>query len=746
MAKNTAEVVEFDNLFPLPEGEFSGTTRGARGDGFARVISDTDHTHATGETEMEVIDIETAASEVEKLVTDAIDFITSELLTEWEEAEEFFRGKSNIPKIEGRSQVTETVVRDAIRALKPSIMRVFAQAAKIVEYTPMNTSDTMSGAVADIQSLYANQLFWTSGGYKALLDSVHDTLLKKNGLLKTYFCEYSEIEYIEISDLLAEEYEVLINTPGVTVISSEVDTAIDGVTDTYAVELAYARKAGELKIEYVPLHEFFIDDGATSFTQFKVCGQQRNMTIGDAMMLGIDFDDLDALDGEDVEMKEGAGESIARRRYAKRGDDDGDTADPIMRRVLITEAYARFDLIGMSVPQLYRFYLGGTSHTLLRHDRVSEVPYSTICADPIPGTFFGNSIYDVLMEDQDTQTSLLRATCDNAHFSNNKRLAVHDSLVNMDDVLNNAVGYPIRVKQPGMIQEIGVQSSVGAMLPLLQHLGVTSNVKVGITDAAMGLDPDALQSTDKDAVRNTINLSQGQVELMARNIAETGLKDVFDKLLRLSMRHMSKEQVIELNSSYLPIDQSIFNPSMKLRTCVGLGTASQDMKLAGLQQVMQHQMMVITQFGWGNPIVPVAKLYNTIADMAAMMGLSNVGRYFTPISEEQAQQMQQKLQQAAQKPDPTAAIVKAEEIRGQTGLKKAEIEAQTELTLAQQQHAREIMKIMMNDDLSRDEMLQKLEIEAAKLGDNRVKTAAIIAKQRATQPGVPSSTTGGASQ
>lgn len=672
------------------------------------------------------MDLEEAVSSLQRHVEDAINFMESEIYPEIEAAEAFYDGETSLDLVEGRSQITDTVVRDVIRSLKPSIMRVFTQADEIVQYKPV---DHMTGALADYQTRYANQLFWDHDGYSVLMDVVQDALLKKVGMMSSTAVERETYEFRTLKNIMPATFVALSHEEDVYVVSYEKHP--NGSIDA---EIAIVTKKTELVQEYVPLYEFFVNDSATCPEDARVIGQRQSVAVGDCIAMGLDAD-WDEMDDIDLESTEVSGESERRRGYVV-DDKTGDAEkDPMMKTVLLTKVYARFDLAGLGEPQLYCFYLGGTSYEYIDHFREDETEYSRIVVDPQPGAFFGKSVFDWVAEDQDTRTSLLRATADNAHLSNNRRLAVNELMVNMDDVLDPRIGAPIRMRQPGMIQEIGVEPTVGSMLPLLKHLEEQTNNKVGVTQASMGLDPDALQSTDKEAVRNTIQLAQGQVELICRNIANYGLVKAFKRLLSLSITYKDDLQPIRLNDGLtMPISQRMFNPLMQMEVKVGIGTAGFDMKMAGLQATLQQQFSIIDRLGLDNPMVSAVQLYNTIADITAAYGLSNVNRYFNPISQEVAQMMQQRMEakaQAQQPPDPSAGLVQAETIKAQSNamVKKGELEQKTDSD--SKQHRYNLVKLLMDDDLRRDEMAQQLEIEAAAREDRAVDKESVRAEQDA---------------
>lgn len=672
------------------------------------------------------IDLEEAIKEVSSLVTEAISFMEGELHPKWERADEFMDGKTDLPTEDGRSKAVQTVVRDAVRALRPNMMRVYTETTAICAFSAANTLDMATAMIVDAQTAYCNQLFWNSGGYLALSDTIYNALVKKGGVLKSYYRETRHDSYYTLSQVTPEQLEALQQMPEVAIVEAEDDP----VTGLSQVEVAFRQTGGELAIESVPLVEFFVDDHATSPDDATVIGQRRVATVAEARSLGLDYDDWRTLtEDEPTKTSTGAGHR-SRVGYDKNMDLDG--RDLANHRFLLTEAYARFDLDGTGLPQLYRFWLGGMHHEYLGHDRVDDNPYSVAQVDPLPGAFFGGSIPELLDEDQNTQTSVLRASLDNAHLANNRRLAVHDTLVNMADVMNKALGAPIRVRAVGQIQEIGTESTLGTLLPFLEFLKTRGNDKVGVTNASMGLDPDALQSTDKNAVMNTIQLAQGQVELMCRNIAETGFAPAFVKLLKLSMRYRPASQSVFLNGYQVPVNQTMFKPELAITASVGLGTGNQMLKAQALQGIIEQQKEVIAEYGPDNPLCGLPMLMNSMIDLATLSGIRNMGRYFNQVTPELAQQLAAIAAEkaaAAQPEPPSAAIAMAEQIRAQSRIAEQQARSEMERETNGQKAVSELIKVLMQDDLARDKMAQELAIKNAELVGGQIDQIALAAEQ-----------------
>ena len=126
--------------------------------------------------------------DIENIVSDAIDnavdFVESEIAPDRIKAQRYFDGESDIGYEEGRSKVVSTKVRDTVRNIKPSLMRIFMSKDKAVEFVPKKPQDV---PLAEQATQFINWSFMESGGYRLLHDAFHDALVRKNGILKVYW-------------------------------------------------------------------------------------------------------------------------------------------------------------------------------------------------------------------------------------------------------------------------------------------------------------------------------------------------------------------------------------------------------------------------------------------------------------------------------------------------------------------------------------------------------------------------------
>ena len=447
------------------------------------------------------------------------------------------------------------------------------------------------------------------------------------------------------------------------------------------------------------------------------------MRAGDVVAMGYDPEIVYELDSYDSDTAITQEEVYQRQGYSDEGEDDN-ALDPSMMNVLITEAYMRVDVDGTGVPVLHKFICGGTSYKLMDYEPCDRVPLVKLEIDPEPYTFYGRSLAEILLDDQDASTSVLRGILDNVALTNSPRLGFVNGQVAIDDLLNNEIGGLIRMNQPGAVQDMSVPFVAGQTLSALTYLDKMVEAKSGVTQN-IALNPDALQSTTKSAVTAAVEAAAGQVEVMCRNLAE-GFKDLFKLLLEIAHKNFDEEKIMKLNGVFVPINPMVWDTSYDVSINVGLGTGREDERVAALQQALQLQMQVYGQYGSQNGLVSLTNIRNSLADILAINGVRNSDRYFAPINQEiekqmLAQQQQQQQAMSQQQQDPNAAYLQAEQM-------KAQAKAGTDMAKLQLEAA----KATAQDDRERDKMAQDLMVNAAKIAGQygaTVDVAAIKAEQ-----------------
>lgn len=694
---------------------------------------------------------------VSAAVTDAISFIESEIDPDRDKAQRYYNGEVDVPVEKGRSSVIATKCRDVVRQVKPSLMRVFLSNDKPGEFIP-NTPQDVQGAMQ--ATSYAEYKLNQNGGYTLLTNAFQDALVKKVGILKAFYEESEKVEFDDYTGLTDEEFAIVAQDENAEIIEHtatvEAEIGPDGIAverTSHDAKVSYTKEGGDIKIKSVPPEDFFVDSQASDLSDFYVIGHKTDMRVGDLVAMGFSFDEASNLDQDSGTQDDEA--NFARRGYVD-DDTDSDALDPSMKPVTVYEAYMEMDIEGTGIPRLYSFILGGSKMELLSHELCDFVPFAIFEIDPEPHAFFGSSLVDLIRNDQDIMTSLWRGMLDNMQLSNNPGMAIDPKLVNSDDALNNEVGKVVRTKGPpsASIMPFSVPFTAGATIPAMEMYDQLIQDKTGISRASQGLDPDVLQNTTATAINASMGAAQGQMEAMARNLAEGGLTQLYKLLLMLIRQHATEEEMIMVDGRFVPVDPRGWSADMNVMVNVGLGRGGQQERMATLQQTHQTQTQIWGTFGPSNGLVTLTQIRNTLADIQRIGGVYNSDRYYMPMDPQREQQLQQEAAQAAQQAaqgqtDPNAinaqALVQAEtikaQIKAQTDMAKVQVDAQKAMAAEQ----RERFKMGMDDDLQRDQMVQDLAIQVAKiLGQygTSVDVASVNAAQNAQRTITPSTPEG----
>ena len=667
-------------------------------------------------------------------VDNAEDFINSEIVEDRLKAQRYYDGQVDIGEEEGRSRVVSTKIRDKIRAIKPSLMRVFLSTDKPVEFAPMGPEDSQ---FAEQATKYVNYKFNTLGGYQVLSDVFSDSLLKKCGVVKCYWNMEKKSETYDHQDLPPEEFSLIVNDPRVEVLehSENVEMVIDDMgmemeRITHDVKVSLTEEYGDLVIESLPPEEFFISSEATNLEDAYAVVHKREVRVGDLVAMGYDFDVVSELTGHDTDNFQDE-EKFERQNFSF--DDDEQVLDPSMRMVIVSEVYMKIDVDGTGVPSMHKILLGGGSDELLDYEPWGDVPFAVFQHDPEPHSWVGNSLADILFSEQDAATAMLRGVLDNVALTNNPRTELVEGMVNTDDFLNNEIGGVVRVKAGGSVTPLTVPFVAGQTLSAVEYFDAQIDHKTGVSAASSGLDPNALRNTTATAVNATVQGAASQIEVMARNLAEGGVTQLFKLMLKLTIENCDKVEMMAIaGNDYMPVDPRSWNKEMDVTVNVGLGTGREGERLAALQQALDMQVQIFQNYGVGNGLVGMTEIRNTLADMLALGGLRNIDRYFKPMTVEQEMQMQQQAQQqqGEQPMDQATAYLQAEQLKAQaksqTDMAKLQIDAQ---------------KAIAQDDRERDQMDQDLLVKAAEiLGKYQTNVDVAGVKQAQALPRYPQDT------
>lgn len=643
-------------------------------------------------------------------IDDSQQYIDDVISPERAMAGQYYKGEPFGNEEEGRSQVVSMDVRDTVQAIMPSIMRVFFGSSNVVEYAPNGPEDV---ANAEQATDYVNYCLTRDNNlFMVCYETFKDALVRKNGISKIWWNEEKEVQTFSFDGLSQEAYTVLMSDPDVEIVEVEIESGEtmvmgpDGVEVSmptppeYSCTIRRTTDKGRLCVSAVPPEEFLIDRRARNIEEAEFVAHRRYVTVSDLVKMGYEMDEIENLGYETQDDFEGNQETFDRNPNATiLGAGRTDVAS---RKVLYIEAYVRVDMDGDGIAELRRVCVGGTAYKVLHNERCDLIPFVSFCPDPEPHTFFGLSIADVVMDIQLIKSNILRNMLDSLAQSIHPRTAVVEGQVNLEDVMNTEVGGIIRMRAPGMVQPFN-QPFVGqAAFPMLAYMDELRENRTGISKAAAGLDANALQSSTRAAVAATITAAQQHIELICRIFAETGMKVLFEKALKLITMNQDAPRMVRLRDKFVPIDPRVWNANMDVIVNVALGSGTTEEKMNFLGQIAAKQEMLIQQGGvQDNPLVDLSQYRNTLAQMLAMAGFKDAGQFFKDPAN---QPPPPPPAPPPPSPEQILAQVQVQAIQADIQKKAAELELQREEMMRKDDRER--------DKLDADVMLKAAEIEA----------------------------------
>jgi hypothetical protein len=422
--------------------------------------------------------------------------------------------------------------------------------------------------------------------------------------------------------------------------------------------------------------------------------------------MGVKEKDIKEHGGDDPALEQSE-EALARAvtEGATLGGEEGGAANG---KHLYVESYAHIDFDGDGIAELRKICTLGAAHHIVMNEPVDEACFAIFCPDPEPHTMIGQSWADRLMDMQLIKSSVMRAGLDSLSASIHPRTWYVEGQANLADVLNPAIGAPIRMKQPGMAGEFAHTFTGKEAFPVLAYCDDVVERRTGQNKGAAGLDADALQSSTKAAVAAAVTASQAQQELLVRIFAELTLKPLFRGILKLLVKHQPRRRIVRLRNKWVEVDPRSWNADMDVQINVALGSGLVEEKVMTLAGVAEKQAEILQQLGPNNPIVGLKEYRDTLAQALELRGFKNSARYFKEVDQAQLDQM---AKEAAEKPPqetPEMVLAKAqiqiEQMKAESKAKTDMMDAQLKMHMGKQELELKRREMLLEDDRQRDKI------------------------------------------
>jgi hypothetical protein len=617
--------------------------------------------------------------------------VTGKLARDRQQAMQFYRG-DNLALYgdsgDGLSTVVSRDLMEAVESMLPALMKPFVAGDETVRFEPKGPEDEEGAKQA---TEYVNYLFQNhNDGFRVIYDSLKDGLLFRYGCGKVVCEEVTNLEFESYQNLSDVEVAAINADDAMEIVGDEIEQNPDG---TFNLKVQRTSKRMMYRVIVIAPDRFMYEPRIASLDDATFLGDHAEKTVGDLIAMGLPKAKCKAL-------KPGRPSSMDTEDDTRFSDDEDEESlddDDLARKVWVDECYIRCDYEGDGTLRWRKVLLAGNDNTILENEEADDHPYEGWTPIPEPHKLIGMGAYDLTRDIQMQKTAIKREALNALYLANRPMQEYVEGQVNVDDFLSPSVGGKVRVKQIGQIREIpsGGDGVVAQSLQMIEALDADREARTGVTRYNQGMDANSLNKT-ATGVSIISNASMQRQELVARQYAESFLKGVFRKLLKLTIRYQDKAQVIRLRGKWVEMDPSAWNASYDMSISVGLGTGNKDQQMAHLTNLLGIQAQIVEgQGGPTGPIVTWENIYEAAKAVPEAMGFKGSEKFFSDPKPEEGAEGQQAPQQPQEDPNAAAAAQAqaeqqaeaerhADELKAKhdTEIEKANIDADTKIRVA----------------------------------------------------------------
>lgn len=632
---------------------------------------------------------------------DSLGVEDGQLSNERAKALDHYHGRPYGNEVEGRSQVVDRSLAEAVDWVLPGIMKVFTQSGRLAEFDPVGPEDEQLAAQ---ESDYVNQvLMKDNNGFMVLHDAIKDTLLLKNGYAKHWWeeeenieeCEYSGLTLDAITMLLQqleqdgakvevvgqESRSVPLMQPAPMPMNPVMGAMPQQTIEVFDIRVKVTKQCGKLIWMAVPTEEVRVSKKCRgSLQESPFTEHVTRKTRSDLIEMGMDRAFVDSLAAHAESSN--STQKLARDSTTDESDELSQAiADKSMDEIEFCEAYLKVDFDGDGVAELRKVVTcaGELPPGEDWNEPIPAVPLTGFVAKRVPHRHVGESLDDELADLQEIMTVLKRQLLDNIYRINNAEMAINED-ANLRDFMTSTPGGIKRIKGSQPVQNafsaIMTTPIIDKLMPVIDYIEGSKEQRTGISKATTGMDPDVLQQTTKGAYMENLSRASQKVEMIIRLLAETGVKESVLQSHALLIRHQDQPRVVQMRGKWVSVNPQEWQNRTDLSVRVGLGTGSEEDK-RGRQQLMAALQTALFQALINMPPEVYDKAYAMFSDMAKTLGEENPEKYAIAPGSPEHQAILQQKQQAAQQGQPGADdISKAAQIQAQAARDKAMLQDQ----------------------------------------------------------------------
>lgn len=585
---------------------------------------------------------------------------------------DYYLGEPLGDEEEGRSQVVSMDCQDLVEADLPSLARIFLSSNDIMEFAPLGHGEDEIKE-AEEKTKYINYLVrGQRNSYKTLIDWIKESEIQTSAVVKFYVEEKKTTDVREYEGLSEDELVVLMQDlqgmKGVELVDPIEQEEEDG---KYHVTFRVTKKTKKFTIATVPIENFHMTKSASSKDDAMIVGDIQYKTKGQLVSEGWEKEKVKDLPSM---VRDTNGKWIHDKRLpGERSDNKSDGGQWTADMVMIEYLYPLVDADGDGIPERRHVVRAGGSK-ILEDKPFGIVPYAILSGITMPHMAIGRSRTEIAKPTQKFKTHLVRGMADNIYSVSRPSFVINDmdgkgaGSVEMDDLLTERLGRIIRVDGPvaGNIMPVETPFVGDKILMTVQYVDAARAQTTGSLMAQQGLNKDALYRETATRFDGVSDQSEAKIELVARNLAETGFRELYEGMAWLVAHYQDDVAEMAVLGKTITIDPRKWKYEHYCTSSVGLGAGDTQEMIANMSGLFTTLKGLQAE---GSLLVDSKKVFNAGAKLIKLMGIHNVPDYLNdPESEpeqlmallEQSMKQNQQLRQAIDQMQPEMIRAKAQ--------------------------------------------------------------------------------------
>lgn len=673
------------------------------------------------------MDNDTLKKIVQTEFDDSLGIEGQDISTERADALKRYLGGKLGNEVKGESEAVTSDLAKIVDGMMPSLIRMFTSSDNLVTFDAVSKDDRPK---AEQESDYVNYVFFKDQdqAFLILFFWFFDALMYKNGYVMAFWDNTEVVTQESYFDMTIEEVTDLLDDDELEPIErSERQAELLGKPVTlHNIKFRRVSRGGKVTVDNVPPNEMRVsrDSRRPETKTARMKGRERTITRSELVGMGFNKAQVAELAAQDAN-KPTTGGTTATRPLP----DAADARDPSQEKILVREAYIKVDFDEDGRSELRQVFLGADNlmkwedssqgEKGFANEVVDRDPFHTLTAYPVSHQHHGQSADDKWGDNQDVTSTLLRETLNNLYASNKPGHAVWDQAMNentLDDLLTVRTGRVVRFSRP--VGEghspMTVPFVAGESFNMLNYFDKEMQERYGVAGSGEGLDPDALKNIQQTVFAEANDLSKLKQELVARVIAETGLKSLFLHIHELLQKHQDKERVVELRDTFVAVKPDEWRTRLNMTVRIGLGIATRERNLLHLNNIAEKQQVIVQ--APGQKLVTQKNAFNTMAEMVKNANLKVPSDFFTDPGDaefgapsDEALELQQKEQQLQERQQ------KLDEQRHEVNIQKVVLAREKD----QLTHQRGLQKMEQDFAIAQEKLRNELVTLTAKLEEEQ---------------------------